>query len=73
MNINLLLLVLAISTKMILIITLLSITEATAVLCTTENVSTFTVQLRDKIVDALKERINTSDMQELQFAEKGMN
>ena len=55
---------------MILIITLLSLTEATEILCTTENVSTFTVELRDEIVDALKEGINTSDMQELQFAGK---
>ena len=70
MNTNLLLLVLAISIKMILIITLLSLTEATEILCTTENVSTFTVELRDEIVDALKEGINTSDMQELQFAGK---
>ena len=48
----------------ILIITLLSITEATAVLCT-KNVSIFTVELRDEIADALNDskEIDTSDIQ----------
>ena len=54
---------------MILITTLLSITDRTAALYT-ENVSNFTVQLRDEIVNALSGVINTtSNMQELRCTE----
>ena len=56
-------------TMMILpIITLLSITEATEVLCTklgTKNITTFTLKLRDEIANTLKE-IKTSEVEDLQ-------
>ena len=61
---------------MILPITVLfisTITEATAVLCsdTNLNVSNFTLELRDEIIDALKEGISTSGMQELPCSDVG--
>lgn len=54
---------------MILITTLLSISDRTVALCT-KNVSTLTVRLRDEIVNALNGGINTtSNMQGLWSAE----
>ena len=54
---------------MILPITaLLIITEAIAISCT-EDFSTVTLELRDEIIDALNEGIDTSDIKELQCAE----
>ena len=54
---------------MILITTVLSVTDRTEALCT-KNVSTLTVQLRDEIVNALNGGINTtSNMQGLWSAE----
>ena len=52
------------------IITLLLITEATAISCAT-NISTVTLELRDDMVDALNEGINTNGIKELQCAEVG--
>ena len=54
---------------MILTITLLSISEATGVLCT-KNASTFTVELRDEIVDALKNETNTNGTQRADIESK---
>ena len=50
------------------IIALLLITEATAVSCA-KDVSTVTLELRDEIVGALNEGIDTSDINELQYVE----
>ena len=50
------------------IIALLLITEATAVSCA-KDVSTVTLELRDEIVGALNEGIDTSDIKELQCVE----
>ena len=50
------------------IITLLSVTEATTASCT-ENVSNFTLKLRDEITNTLNQVVSTSDIQELQCAE----
>lgn len=53
------------SPMILLIITLLSIAEATAALCS-KNVSTFTLEIRNEIADAVND---TSDMEDLQCVE----